>query len=212
MSEKTVYTREELLNLTGWSYPTLLDELKKNDIQGVRNPKHHGRFEYYLMGLRKSDRLAALLPEVQKSSPDEVKQVVENSGQQYPWMDKPEYHRFWDRLYSLVDLTSMPVHLLIEKSTKKQRKAAYNDVILGVKDMVIEARFIVESAISLGKLPKDCPVGDLQEQLLSCQDYLENLVDCRKQRKQLLNSVLERLNDLERSIAEINLGDHSHEN
>lgn len=212
MSEKTVYTREELLKLTGWSYPTLLDELKKNDIQGVRNPKHHGRFEYYLMGLRKSDRLAALLPEVQKSSPDEVKQVVENSGQQYPWMDKPEYHRFWDRLYSLVDLTSMPVHLLIEKSTKKQRKAAYNDVILGVKDMVIEARFIVESAISLGKLPKDCPVGDLQEQLLSCQDYLENLVDCRKHRKQLLNSLLERLNDLERSIAEINLGDHSHEN
>lgn len=212
MSEKTVYTREELLKLTGWSYPTLLDELKKNDIQGVRNPKHHGRFEYYLMGLRKSDRLAALLPEVQKSSPDEVKQVVENSGQQYPWMDKPEYHRFWDRLYSLVDLTSMPVHLLIEKSTKKQRKAAYNDVILGVKDMVIEARFIVESAISIGKLPKDCPVGDLQEQLSSCQDYLENLVDCRKHRKQLLNSVLERLNDLERSIAEINLGDHSHEN
>lgn len=212
MSEKTVYTREELLKLTGWSYPTLLDELKKNDIQGVRNPKHHGRFEYYLMGLRKSDRLAALLPEVQKSSPDEVKQVVENSGQQYPWMDKPEYHRFWDRLYSLVDLTIMPVHLLIEKSTKKQRKAAYNDVILGVKDMVIEARFIVESAISLGKLPKDCSVGDLQEQLLSCQDYLENLVDCRKHRKQLLNSVLERLNDLERSVAEINLGDHSHEN
>lgn len=212
MTEKTVYTREELLKLTGWSYPTLLDELKKNDIQGVRNPKHHGRFEYYLMGLRKSDRLAALLPEVQKSSPDEVKQVVENSGQQYPWMDKPEYHRFWDRLYGLVDLTSMPVHLLIEKSTKKQRKAAYNDVILGVKDMVIEARFIVESAISLGKLPKDCPVGDLQEQLLSCQDYLENLVDCRKHRKQLLNSVLERLNDLERSIAEINLGDHAYEN
>lgn len=212
MTEKTVYTREELLKLTGWSYPTLLDELKKNDIQGVRNPKHHGRFEYYLMGLRKSDRLAALLPEVQKSSPDEVKQMVENSGQQYPWMDKPEYHRFWDRLYSLVDLTSMPVHLLIEKSTKKQRKAAYNDVILGVKDMVIEARFIVESAISLGKLPKDCLVGDLQEQLLSCQDYLENLVDCRKQRKQLLKSVLERLNDLECSIAEINLGDHSHEN
>ena len=212
MSEKAVYTREELLKLTGWSYPTLLDELKKNDIQGFRNPKHHGRFEYYLMGLRKSDRLAALLPEVQKSSPDEVKQVVENSVQQYPWMDKPEYHRFWDRLYSLVDLTSMPVYILIEKSTKKQRKAAYNDVILGVKDMVIEARFIVESAISLGKLPKDCPVGDLQEQLLSCQDYLENLVDCRKHRKQLLNSVLERLNDLERSIAEINLGDHSHEN
>lgn len=212
MTEKTVYTREELLKLTGWSYPTLLDELKKNDIQGVRNPKHHGRFEYYLMGLRKSDRLAALLPEVQKSSPDEVKQVVENSGQQYPWMDKPEYHRFWDRLYSLVDLTIMPVHLLIEKSTKKQRKAAYNDVILGVKDMVIEARFIVESAISLGKLPKDCSVGGLQEQLLSCQDYLENLVDCRKHRKQLLNSVLERLNDLERSVAEINLGDHSHEN
>lgn len=212
MTEKTVYTREELLKLTGWSYPTLLDELKKNDIQGVRNPKHHGRFEYYLMGLRKSDRLAALLPEAQKSSSDEVKQVVENSGQQYPWLDKPEYHRFWDRLYGLVDLTSMPVYLLIEKSTKKRRKASYNDLILGVKDMVIEARFIVESAISLGKLPKDCPVGDLQEQLLSCQDYLENLVDCRKHRKQLLKSVLERLNDLERSIAEINLGDHSHEN
>lgn len=212
MTEKTVYTREELLKLTGWSYPTLLDELKKNDIQGVRNPKHHGRFEYYLMGLRKSDRLAALLPEVQKSLPDEVKQVFENSGQQYPWMDKPEYHRFWDRLYSLVDLTSMPVHLLIEKSTKKQRKAAYNDVILGVKDMVIEARFIVEAAISLDKLPKDCPVGDLQNRLAACQGYLENLVDCRKHRKQLLKSVLERLNDLERSIAEINLGDHSHEN
>lgn len=212
MSEKTVYTREELLKLTGWSYPTLLDELKKNDIQGVRNPKHHGRFEYHLMGLRESDRLAALLPNPTKPVSDEVKQVFENSGQQYPWMDKPEYHRFWDRLYSLVDLTSMPVHLLIEKSTKKQRKAAYNDVILGVKDMVIEARFIVESAISLGKLPKDCPVGDLQEQLLSCQDYLENLVDCRKHRKQLLNSLLERLNDLERSIAEINLGDSSHEN
>ena len=212
MSEKTVYTREELLKLTGWSYPTLLDELKKNDIQGVRNPKHHGRFEYHLMGLRKSDRLAALLPEVQKSSPDEVKKVFESSGQQYPWMDKPEYHLFWDRLYSLVDLTSMPVHLLVEKSTKKQRKAAYNDVILGVKDMVVEACFIVESAISLGKLPKDCPVGDLQERLVSCQDYLENLVDCRKHRKQLLNSVLERLNDIERSIAEINLGGHAYEN
>lgn len=212
MSEKTVYTRDELLKLTGWSYPTLLDELKKNDIQGVRNPKHHGRFEYHLMGLRKSDRLAALLPEVQKSSPDEVKKVFESSGQQYPWMDKPEYHLFWDRLYSLVDLTSMPVRLLIEKSTKKQRKAAYNDVILGVKDMVVEACFIVESAISLGKLPKDCPVGDLQERLVSCQDYLENLVDCRKHRKQLLNSVLERLNDIERSIAEINLGGHVYEN
>lgn len=212
MSEKTVYTREELLKLTGWSYPTLLDELKKNDIQGVRNPKHHGRFEYHLMGLRKSDRLAALLPEVQKSSPDEVKQVVENSGQQYLCMDKPEYHRFWDRLYSLVDLTSMPIHLLIEKSTKKQRRASYNDVILGVKDMVIEARFIVEAAISLGKLPKDCPVGDLQNRLAACQDYLENLADCRKHRRQLLKSVLERLNDIERSIAEINLGGHVYEN
>lgn len=212
MSEKTVYTREELLKITGWSYPTLLDELKKNNIQGVRNPKHHGRFEYHLLELRKSDRLAILLPKPKDSVSDDVKQVFENAGQQYAVMDKPEYHRFWDRLYSLIDLTSMPIHLLIEKSTKKQRKASYNDVILGVKDMVIEARFIVESAISLGKLPKDCLVGDLQKRLVACQDYLENLVDCRKHRKQLLKSVLERLNDIERSIAEINLGDYPHEN
>lgn len=114
-------TRDELMQKTGLSYPELVKKLESEQIAGLRNPSHHGRFEYYVDSLQNSAYFSQFFNEDSDKSDDtEPDFNFMSSGNPDPQTVETFLERLDDQAFAVFMIVD---HL--KKLPKAERKLVY---------------------------------------------------------------------------------------